>query len=90
MTKVEKLLNRFLENPQSLKFKKIEKLLLNIGFEKIRVRGSHHQYCYHSNKKSFLMTVPIHGKECRDKYKFETAKLIKHILTINKNDNEII
>lgn len=41
--------------------KKLQRLLLNIGFEEIRVRGSHH-FLFHK-KTSRTTTVPIHGNE---------------------------
>ena len=81
MTKLEKLLNRFLENPPSLKFKKIEKILLNYGFQKTNTKGSHYQYDHPSVRQS--ISIPIHNNDCKNIYKIEIAKLFK--LIFNKN-----
>ncbi len=75
------LLNRFLANPNSLKFKKIERILFKFGFEKIGIRGSHHKYG--NEKLNIQFTIPIHNNECRNVYKKDIAKLLKDILTIN-------
>lgn len=86
MTRLEKLLNKFLENPQSLKFKKIEKLMLNFGFQKTRINGSHHQFDQPYTKQS--ISIPIHNDDCGKIYKFRIAKLLNYISKEFKNDNE--
>ena len=88
MTRIDKLLNRFLENPKSLKFKKIEKILLNLGFEKVSIKGSHHKFS--SSISNIKFTIPVHNNNCNKFYKKEVAQLIKNYLTFLKNDNETI
>jgi len=44
MTKNDRLLKRFLENPEGFRFGKIEKILLKLGFELVSVDGSHWKY----------------------------------------------
>jgi len=40
MTSKSKILNKFLNNPGSLKYIKIEKILFDLGFIKIEAKGS--------------------------------------------------
>lgn len=88
MTRIDKLLNRFLENPQSLKFKKIRKILQNFGYKRVSVDGSHHKFVNLSTNIKF--TIPVHNNDCRKVYKIDVAKLIRNILTNNKDDNEAV
>ena len=81
MTRIDKLINRFLDNPRSLHFMKIEKLLLHLGFHRTKIKGSHYQYDHLSTRRS--ISIPIHNNDCKDIYKTEIAKLFKLIL--NKN-----
>lgn len=41
--------------------KKLRKLLLSLGFEEARVRGSHHFFIHEPTGKT--ATIPIHGNE---------------------------
>ena len=44
MTKKRRLIRKFLERPESLRYGEIEKILIWIGFEKIEAKGTHHVY----------------------------------------------
>jgi len=84
MSRIEKLLRKFLKNPESLKFKEIEKLLLYIGFEKIGINGSHHLFIHPLD--SSTHSIPVHNSECKTVYKKKTCKLV-HKLLQNENYN---
>lgn len=71
----EKLLGKFLNSPGSIRFNQIENLLLQVGFQKISVRGSHRKY-RHPLLKNCLI-VPVHNNDCKKFYKVYIAKLIK-------------
>lgn len=71
----DKLIIKFLENPQSFRFKKIKKVLIHLKFRQSRISGSHHLYV-HTDLKDFL-TIPIHKNDCKPIYKFKIAKFIK-------------
>ena len=53
MTKQDKLLNRFRQNPRNVRFEEIDALLSKLGFTK-RIRGSHATYTY----REYRITVP--------------------------------
>ena len=77
MTTKKKLLKKFLEGPESLKFRQIERLLRWLGFEKVRVTGSHFRFRH--AKRNLEFSVPVHDRDCKKWYK-------KHISDIFKNN----
>jgi len=74
MSRFERLLNRFLKNPDSIKFKKIEKILLHLKFQKAGIKGSHHTFSHPLIHQTF--SIPVHSNDCKKVYKKEIAKLI--------------
>ena len=62
MTKIQKLKDKFSENPSSVKYKDIENILLSYGFEKIRAKGSHIKFKHPKLKNDIVL--PIHNGEC--------------------------
>ncbi len=77
MTRKDKLIQKFLEAPASLRYLQIEKILLEKGFEKIRAKGSHAKF-KHSALQADLI-IPIHHNDCKNFYKKLAAKLIIQI-----------
>ena len=75
MTRIEKLLFRFLANPTSLRYPQIEKLLCQLGFEKINAKGSHVKLRHSSLDRDVI--IPVHNNECKIRYKKKIAKLIQ-------------
>ncbi|NIA01796.1 MAG: addiction module toxin, HicA family [Nitrospirae bacterium] len=74
MTRKDRLLKKFLKNPDSLKFNEIEKLLLHFGYRRVRINGSHYRYRHRLSRD--LLTFPVHHNNCKRKYKIELVKLI--------------
>ena len=65
MTKREKALSRIKENPKNVRFSELDRILLDIGFEK-RQKGSHAVYSYPGyspitvpSRKPFLLQVYV-------------------------------
>jgi hypothetical protein len=65
MTKREKALSRIKENPKNVRFSELDRILLDIGFQK-RQKGSHAVYSYPGyppitvpNRKPFLLQVYV-------------------------------
>jgi predicted RNA binding protein YcfA (HicA-like mRNA interferase family) len=54
MSKREKLLVRFRQNPRNVRFEEVDNLLVAWGFSK-RTKGSHSSYTY----KEFRITIPF-------------------------------
>jgi predicted RNA binding protein YcfA (HicA-like mRNA interferase family) len=44
MTRNEKRIEKFLKNPESLRFSQIEKILSDFGFYRIETKGSHAKF----------------------------------------------
>jgi predicted RNA binding protein YcfA (HicA-like mRNA interferase family) len=82
MSSTEKLLYRFLKNPGSMKFKKIETLLFRLGFDKAGIKGSHHSYSYPIVHLTFI--IPVHNNDCKLAYKKKIAKSISENLNLFK------
>ena len=63
MTKREKILKKFFDNPESIKYSELELILINYNFEKIDAKGSHVKF------KNKLLTndiiIPLHNNDCK-------------------------
>ncbi len=75
MTSTVKLLEKFLNHPDSLRYREIEKLLIQLGFEKNEARGSHKKF-KHPNLSTNLI-IPVNNNDCKTFYKNLIAKIIK-------------
>lgn len=73
-----KLLLKFLNNPDSLRFQKIETLLINLGFEKIEAKGSHKKFKHRLLEKDLI--IPVHNNDCKSFYKNLASKTIRKYL----------
>ena len=78
MTRIDKLLNKFLSNPESVKYSDIERILLHLGFEKIQGKGSHIKFYQPTLKITF--TFSIHNNECKKYYKKASARTLRRII----------
>jgi len=79
MSRKERLLKKFLQHPQSLKYREIESILLNLGFSKRMGKGSHCIFFFPDF--SIIVTIPIHNDDCLPVYKKELAKIIIKFFT---------
>lgn len=77
MTQKEKLIEKFLKNPENLNFPKIEKILIDLNFEKINAKGSHVKFKHHKLNRDIV--IPVHNNECKNFYKKELSKHINKI-----------
>lgn len=76
MTKKEKLIEKFKNNPWSLKFWEIKIILKNLWFEKIEANWSHTKF-----KNKILINdiiIPVHNNDCKDFYKKQILKILKN------------
>lgn len=74
----EKVLLKFLNNPSCLNYLKIERLLLQLGFEKIEAKGSHKKFKHPQLINDLI--IPVHNNDCKEFYKNLAAKTIKKII----------
>ena len=76
MTKKDKLIEKFKNNPWSLQFSEIQIILIDLWFEKIEAKWSHVKF-----KNKFLkndIIIPLHNNDCKDFYKKQTFKILKN------------
>ena len=66
MSKLEKLLQRIKNNPKTVRFEEIEKLLLRHGFSESQAGGGSSHYIF--NKDEVFVTIPRHGKFVEEIY----------------------
>ena len=74
MSKIQKLTGKFLINPKSLRFRHLEKVLINLGFLKIAAKGSHTKFKH--EKLAHDLVIPVHNNDCKDFYKELAKKLV--------------
>ena len=60
MSKLEKLLQRIKNNPKTVRFEEIEKVLLRHGFIESQSGGGSSHYIF--KKEDNFVTIPRHGK----------------------------
>lgn len=78
MTRFDNIIKKFLENPSSLRYSQIEKILIQTNHIKIPAKGSHVKF-KHPDLNTDLI-IPIHNNDCRPFYKNLTAK---HLINNN-------
>ena len=78
MTKIEKLVEKFFNNPTTCKYSKIRELLLHYGFEDVKAKGSHVKYKHVDLARDLI--IPVHNNECKDFYKKMVQGELKSIL----------
>ena len=66
MSKLEKLLQRIKNNPKTVRFEEIEKILVYHGFNESQSGGGSSHYIF--KKKDISVTIPRHGKFIREIY----------------------
>ena len=66
MSKLEKLLQRIKNNPKTVRFEEIEKLLLRRGFNENQSGGGSSHYIF--KKDDVSVTIPRHGKFVEEIY----------------------
>ncbi len=75
MTKKEKLIQKFISNPSSLRYKELTNVLKEIGFEEIPAKGSHVKWKHPALTKDLVF--PIHNGDCKNFYKEQALKTLK-------------
>ena len=78
MTSKNKLLNKFLRRPESLKYREIEQILLYLGFIKTYGKGSHVKFTHPIFNSNII--ISIHNNECKKSYKKEISKTIRWLM----------
>ena len=58
MSKLEKLLQRIKNNPKTVRFDELDKILVNTGYERFQPRGGSSHYTYRKHGRNPL-TIPF-------------------------------
>lgn len=82
MTKIDKLFDKFKENPESLKYSQIIRILKKVWFNEVEASGSHKKIYHPTNGKH--VTVALHDNDCKDWLK----KLILQFYISNPIEDE--
>ncbi len=78
MSQIEKLLKKFIQAPQNIRHTDIEKILLHLGFEEIRAKGSHVKWKHQKLRNDII--VPIHNNDCKKFYKVQVSQCIRPLI----------
>lgn len=73
MTRLKKILHQFYTNPTRLRYRDIEKILLNLGCIKIQAKGSHVKFKH--NLAKFDYVIPVHHNGCKEFYNKGSIKI---------------
>jgi predicted RNA binding protein YcfA (HicA-like mRNA interferase family) len=78
VTQKQKLQDKFIKNPESVSYKNLLKVLLDVGFVQVSVKGSHVKFKHLALPHDLV--IPVHNNECKPFYKREAQKLVKQVL----------
>jgi predicted RNA binding protein YcfA (HicA-like mRNA interferase family) len=77
MTQRDKLYQKFTQNPSSVSYKELQKILSWYEFEKIEAKGSHVKYKHPLFERDLI--VAVHKNECKSYIKKEAHRRLKII-----------
>jgi predicted RNA binding protein YcfA (HicA-like mRNA interferase family) len=75
LSRKEKLIKKFLENPGGLKVWEVGRILMWFGFERVEAKGSHVKFKHVF--RNVELSIPVHGGDCKRYYKIKISKLLK-------------
>lgn len=75
MSKKKKLLNKFLDRPESVGYSEVKGLLFDFGFGLESKKGSHRKFRHQEN--GLIVVVSVHGRDCKRRYKTYIAEIFK-------------
>ncbi len=66
MSRIDKLVQKLLQFPKTMRFSEVKKILEHYGYEEVRIAGSHHIF---QKAGATLINVPtIRGREVKVEY----------------------
>lgn len=81
MTKKEKLIEKFKNNPESVRYSELRSILIEIGFEEITAKGSHTKWKHSALTRDLVF--PIHNNDCKGFYKKQALEIIQQNNLLN-------
>lgn len=83
MSKLVKLLNRIKNNPKTVRFEELDKILLHYGFSKRQSRKGSSHFVY--IKGSILISIPFKQPYIKVGYVVEVIKALEGLVEDEKN-----
>ena len=77
MTQIDKLLAKFFQNPESISYSDLTKILIVNGFSEIKAKWSHVKWKHELLSKDLI--IPIHNNDCKPTYKKLAKKSIQEL-----------
>lgn len=75
MSRLAKLVTKFLSHPSEVRFEEVRLLLETFGFEEVRSKGSHHSFRHPDGRK---ITIPKKGgQQVKGSYVRQIVELLK-------------
>ena len=74
MTKKDKIIQKYISNPESIKYKELKIILEDAWFIKIEAKWSHVKFKHPRLRNDII--IPVHNWECKDFYKKQTYKIL--------------
>ena len=75
MGNIQKLVLKFKENPEKVRYMELEKILLYFGFSKRQAKGSHVKF-----KKEWInIVVAVHNNDCKPSHKKSVLKTLQFL-----------
>ena len=84
MTTYEKLLQKFLENPENIELNSLIKILNENGFKKIKVTWSHQKY----SNNEFYFILAVHNWDIKRWYRTRIKKELLEKWFLKKKEKE--
>ena len=88
MSKNQKRLEKMRNNPKNVSFGDAESVLLSLGFEEKRVKGSHHHYVIEVDGESHIQTIPFKRPHIGRVYVKQILALIDELGLSNVTEDE--
>lgn len=91
MGKDSKRLKKMRMNPKNVPFRNVDSVLLSLGFDLKRIKGSHHHYTIEIDGETHILTIPFKRPHIKSIYVKQVLSLIDSLelsLGEDKNDEE--
>lgn len=83
MSKLQKLLNRIRNNPKTVRFEELDKILMHYGFSKRQSRKGSSHFVYKKGK--ILVTIPYKQPYIKVVYVEQVIKALEGLVEDEKN-----
>ena len=75
MSRIVKIAEQLLKKPEVVSYRNLRRILLFLGFEEFKTKGSHVKFKHEILGRNII--IPVHNNECKAFYKRLVAKELK-------------